>query len=1807
MRRRQSARIRLFWTALHAAIEISDWARRTAPVILLVGTLLAGAAVWMTTSARANHWVWKGWERLFGPASINNAAPHVFPQLGGSGNYTITAIDEPSAGTSALEGTFAFGVNASGAVTGAYSNQTGVGHGFVYANGTFTSFDAPNAGSSPQSGWFQGTTGIGIDTAGDVAGVYADSNSAYHGFFRSAANGTITALDDPNAPTTTTSRGTFPIAINDNGQIAGFYTTGSGASSLYHGFLYSVSSKNYTEIDEPSAGTGGSIKPKEGTIPFAINASGAVTGYYVDSSSNTHGFIYSAGNYTSFDVPGDFSDGHSGLVGTVPMSIDTAGDVIGSWTDSNLVRHGFVRSASGTITTFDAPGATAAAQSGTIDGTFPTAIDPTGSYIAGLYSDSSGLIHGFVESQPLTSNPTFTTFSAPQASTSSMAFAFIGTLGFGVNASGTVSGSYLDSNEVVHGFIYTPTATQVAATPTLSLPTGTYDSVQTITISDATPGATIYYTTNGTTPTTTSTVYSGPILVSSSETIEAIAAASGYAGSAVATATYTLNLTGTPYALAPVFSPGGGDYTAVQSVTITDATPGSSIYYTLDGSAPTGASTPYTAPVTISTSGELQAIAIAPGYAPSDIAAASYQISGTNLPQYVYNVAGTGQLGYNGDGVPATQADLTFSLATATDSSGNLYIADTGNNRIRMVSAATGLISTYAGTETAGYSGDGGQATAAQLSSPSGLAVEGGNLYIADTGNGLIREVNSSTGVITTYAGDVLSGSPVRGCNATGTGVFLSPRSIAFGPGFQLYVADPGCDVVWQVAAGGAVSVLAGKVQTFGYAGDSGPATSAELNQPFSVAVDSAENVYIADWGNNRIREVLAGAGTIQTVAGNGTFGSSGDGGPATAAEIEDPYAVTLDSSANIYLSNLFSIRLVTAKTGIISTFAGVSEPSSGNTDGALSIPNVLDPESLSFGSNDALYFYDAYSARVRMVSAPGPAPSTAAATPVISVNSGTYSSPQTVTITDATPDATIYFTLDGSTPTGSSPIYHGSVVVTGTSILNAIAIAPGFLPSAPAAASYTITPAPSTVISTIATAESVGIANAGCFGGVALDKANDIYVIAMCLQDDYVYKISASTGKATLLAGTGEYGYAGDGESALDAEFEFTDSSGIAVDSSGNIYVADTYNNRVRVINAQTGVITTFAGTGTYGDSGDGGAAASAQLAFPQGLAFDAQGNLYIADSGNNIVRMVSAQNGNISTVAGTPQSYGYSGDGGLATSATLENPQAIALDSTGNLYIGDEGYRIRKVTKATGDITTFAGNGEEGATGDGGPALNAQIIPGFMVADTQNNLYVSNLGAGVREVYAANGNISTVVGDGYIGYWGDGGPPTNAGLWSPTGIVFDTSGDLIIADLGNGDIREVAPAVATPTFSPAAGIYTSAQTVTISDSTAGATIYYTTNGDTPTTSSTVYNGPIAVSSSETIQAIAAIGYDTSGIGFAAYTITPVAATPTFSPVAGTYTSAQTVTISDGTSGSTIYYTTNGTTPTTSSTVYSGPITVSSSETIDAIAVASGYANSAVATAIYTINASPVLSSLSPAFVEAGNPTINLTVNGTGFVSGSTVYWNSTALTTTNEGPNILEAAVSASDLASPGTAAITVQSSSPGGGPSNTLEFEIQSGSLVNDPVFSTVTATVAPGQSANYPVTLPSGATDVTATCLNLPAGAGCVYQASSGLVTILTLPSTPAGTYQITVVFTETLPGAATGLIILPFLLLPLAWARRRWMRQHICITACMGMALLVGAVSIGCGGGNSGGGGGGGGGGSQTHTVTTSGVVSLTVQ
>jgi sugar lactone lactonase YvrE len=309
-----------------------------------------------------------------------------------------------------------------------------------------------------------------------------------------------------------------------------------------------------------------------------------------------------------------------------------------------------------------------------------------------------------------------------------------------------------------------------------------------------------------------------------------------------------------------------------------------------------------------------------------------------------------------------------------------------------------------------------------------------------------------------------------------------------------------------------------------------------------------------------------------------------------------------------------------------------------------------------------------------------------------------------------------------------------------------------------------------------------------------AVDTAGNIYIADTW--NHRIRKVTASTAIISTIAGNGTEGYSGDGGAATSAELNAP--SGVAVDAAGNIYIADSNNNRIRKVTVSTGIITTVAGNGTAGYSGDGGLATNAELNTIYGpgsaVALDAAANIYIADQFNNRIRKVTVSTGIITTVAGDGTT-GYSGDGGAATSAELNGPDGVALDATGNIYISDTyNYRVRKVTVSTGHISTVAGDGVNGYSGDGGVATSAAIgEPGHIAMDTAGNIYIPDMDYRVRKVTVSTGDISTVAGNGTLGFSGDGGPATSAELYFPGGVAVDTAGNIYIADRDNNRIRAV------------------------------------------------------------------------------------------------------------------------------------------------------------------------------------------------------------------------------------------------------------------------------------------------------------------------------------------------------------------------------------------------------------------------------
>lgn len=1170
-----------------------------------------------------------------------------------------------------------------------------------------------------------------------------------------------------------------------------------------------------------------------------------------------------------------------------------------------------------------------------------------------------------------------------------------------------VEASYPGDSNYSSSVSGTTSLTVEVAPPVFSVASGVYTTVQTVNITDTTPEATIYYQATGVVQTNGYVQYTGPITLATggSESIQAYATESGYQTSFGTSAQYTLDL---PFAPVPTFSLAAGVYPGAQTVTISDSVPGATIYYTTNGLQPTVASAQYTGPITVSSSETLVATAIASGYSMSNAASAQYLITTASTP-FIYTVAGNDSFGYTGDGGPATFADLNYPLGFVRDSSGNIYIADTYNNLVRKVAAGTGIISTYAGNGTAGYSGDGGPATSAELSLPYALALDSaGNLYISDEINDVIRKVASATGIITTYAGN--GQGAYGGDNGPATNAALAlPEGLAVDASGNLFIADMVNNRIRRVtASSGIITTVAGTGAT-GYSGDGGPATSAQLFFPSGVAVDSAGNLYIADTRNNVIRKVSASNQNISTVAGDGygatnfTGGYTGDGGPATSAELYHPDAVAVDGSGNLYIADTYNqvIREAAAGSGVISTIAG-NGPSGycnalGGDGGPALSATLCYPSDLQVDVAGNVYVADTSDSRIRLVTAPQVPPTATTASPTFSVSPGAYASPQTVTASDATPGASIYLTLNGSAPSSARPAYNGPINVSGSVTITAVAVASGHLPSATTSATYTITSPPASTIATVAGTGNFAATVAGtpaasadlpALGGIAVDSAGDIYFSEPYYNS--VWEMSANTGNIEAVAGTGfAGGYSGDGGPATSAQLNSP--SGLALDSAGNLYIADTVNNVIREVAAKTGIITTFA----------------RGLIFPSDVALDSAGNLYIADTGHAEIKMVSASTGSIAVVAGNGN-FGSSGDGGPATSATLNQPNSIASDSVGNLYISTEG-RIRKVTASTGIITTIAGNGNEGYSGDVTPATKAEIEAGKIAVDQAGNIYFANWPNGVREISAGTGIITTVAGNGYSLYGGDGGSATIAGISSPQGIAFDSAGNLYIADAGDFRIREVLfSGVAMPVFYPAPGTYTSAQTVIITGATQASLIYYTADGSTPTTSSSAYSGPISVSQSATLKAIAVAKGTSSTVATATYTINPTATlvtpTVTVQTSSSNITTAQSLTVTVGVSGSSGQPTPTGSV-TLSSGVYSSQQTLSSgtaSFTIPAGTLSAGsntltvaYSgdstyNTASGSATITVS-QVVLSATSPSAVSPGSSTAaTVTINAGSTYSGT-------------------------------------------------------------------------------------------------------------------------------------------------------------------------------------------------------------------------
>lgn len=771
--------------------------------------------------------------------------------------------------------------------------------------------------------------------------------------------------------------------------------------------------------------------------------------------------------------------------------------------------------------------------------------------------------------------------------------------------------------------------------------------------------------------------------------------------------------------------------------------------------------------------------------------------------------AGTGANGSAGDGGQAAAAQISRPYQIAVDGAGNLYFTDTDNHTVRKV-APNGIISRIAGTAgSAGFSGDGELATNARLNSPTGVAVDGsGNIYISDATNNRIRKITAADGKISTIAGNGQAGSTGDGGPALSASMNF-PYGLAVDQNGDVYYAEFSSHRVRKITVStGTISTVAG-TGTATFNGDDRLATEAAVNAPINVTFDNNGNLVIADSGNNRIRRINKADGKISTIVGIGTSGFAGDGGPATDARVNVPAGVVYDSAGNLYFADRGNsrIRKVTTGTNIITTIAGVGL-SGFNGDGLAALASRLSvPNSIAVDSVGNIYIGDRENLRVRRIlfasASDTVAPTIAITAPTAAATFTTAASPLVLSGTAA--DNSAVFLVRWSNDRGGSGVAGGTTSWTVPSIAlqngpNNLTVTAWDVRGNAASAKLLVNFNAQQIITTLAgTSQTGGTGDGGsAIGarlffptGVAADATGNLYIADSA--NNRVRKVTPA-GVILPFAGSGMLGSSGDGGQAANATFNQPQS--VAVDSAGNVYISDTGNHRIRKVST-SGVVSTVAGTGDDSFGGDGAAATQAQLNTPFQIAIDAADNLYIADAVNLRVRKVTATTGIISTIAGDGRK-GTGGDGGPAVNAQFLLPYGVAVDRSGVVFVLDAfDGRVRRVA-TNGTITNYVGTGNFGYSGDGGPAASAEIDPqSFITTDTDGNLYIADLyNHVIRKVTATTGIISTVVGTGLGGFSGDGGSPLGAQLAFPNDVTFDRAGNMYIADFNNQRIRKVSSA---------------------------------------------------------------------------------------------------------------------------------------------------------------------------------------------------------------------------------------------------------------------------------------------------------------------------------------------------------------------------------------------------------------------------
>ena len=661
-------------------------------------------------------------------------------------------------------------------------------------------------------------------------------------------------------------------------------------------------------------------------------------------------------------------------------------------------------------------------------------------------------------------------------------------------------------------------------------------------------------------------------------------------------------------------------------------------------------------------------------------------------------------------------------------------------------------------------------ATEVEISLVDGISVDKrGNIFIASHDHNTIDRIDKN-GTLTRFAGTGESGYSGDGGPALKAKLQV-PASLLHDKKGHLYIADRKNHVVRKIDSKGIITTIAGN-GTAGFSGDGGPARKASLNFPSGLAMDSKGNLYISDRSNNRIR-VVTPKGIISTFAGNGMEGYGGDAGPALKAKIDRPFGLAIDKKDNLFIADRRNnrVRKVTP-SGIITSVAGDGGFFFMGDNGPAYRASIAGPTGVAVDNQGNVYIADRNNNRIRIVDRQG----------MIRTIAGT-----------------------------GQQHYNGEAELARDTNL--------YLPF-----------------------------------GVTLDTEGRLLIID---RSHYrIRRIDPSKGTIETVAGNGQKQFAGDGGPATGANLNFP--HGMVVDKEGNLIFSDKGHYRIRKI-SPSGIIQTIAGSGTRGNIGNGGPALEASLygvtslklnnkgelyfISPSGfvsiirkidnngivheflqtgdpnylktlkalksqglsmkseivmitqfsdIVFDKNDNIYVSDRINHQIRKID-HDGNTTTIAGTGSSD-FTGDGGPAVKATFRDPQALVMDAAGNLYIGDSANNLIRKIDTKGIVSTIAGNGEHKDTGDGGPALKAGIRSmDYLAISPAGELHIVGFNTHRIRKITKDGNIVTVAGKGFQGYFGDGGPATKAMLKQPSAIAFDAKGNMYISDMGNNRIRKV------------------------------------------------------------------------------------------------------------------------------------------------------------------------------------------------------------------------------------------------------------------------------------------------------------------------------------------------------------------------------------------------------------------------------